>query len=804
MSSLHDSSSLSRTRSTRTPINTLKPAQNPSSRAISSSTTSSVSTVAAPSTITTTAPTAASNISLFLTNLRLLDLDLHPNWPDITTLTFTTKDSVAQAAGGQKKRIQCVEWALYHLFALWDHDEARNKLRPFFPPLDQVQSLNLRAALLRCLEQAKKNGVLGRDAVVRKTMLDECRGERLAEVLAVFSSAVLKKLVAEQHLNDPTGTALVQTLALENRGYTGERSELTALILAHRVSLCRALEEKNAARARFSEFSDLLRYKERTIARRREEVELAAKKTGGPDISDDLKLDIWRTVRNNWSGNECWMEALLYGDSHARKDGLLSAPLDRVWRRVQSGRLAELEDKSAGGLLEQLDGRVQSQRQRLEKWHSFRQEMFARTGPPGSAVKESGEARQRQRGIDLGFRAHENLHLGRMSPRKLARTRPGELHGEYQELIDSLEAQLTSISRNDAQVLSFFQRPTPRVGRVQDSTEATSPEPEFISELSDLEDEPHVSSQPPPQPELAFEQPILRRNRTFKERLSPNGGEHEPAPSSQLRRSATIETRHSTLNGRARRANGSPTRSPERRPSPPPPLSPLRSPPRPTKAVASPERIVTTPSPERVAAQVSPTQQLADQILASIEAASPSPVKKPRHTLSLAERTRLSMVARRNSQVALLKDEDEEADSELDRLPIKRMPMPTISQQGQDDEHEDYEDLVARTRRSMAGFETARQKAQLERRRSQRKSRHVQQTGAGAGRNSSYFSTSTVDELDEEEGDLTTAMDSTLVITEELLSGEGQNDYEAVFMSRPKIKTSPVGTPTRTLSLWDE
>lgn len=65
---------------------------------------------------------STSYIALFLTNLRLLDLDLLPDWPNINALTFTNKD----AAQGQKKRIHCVEWALYQLFSLWDPDEARN------------------------------------------------------------------------------------------------------------------------------------------------------------------------------------------------------------------------------------------------------------------------------------------------------------------------------------------------------------------------------------------------------------------------------------------------------------------------------------------------------------------------------------------------------------------------------------------------------------------------------------------------------------------------------------------------------
>lgn len=60
------------------------------------------------------------NVALFLTNLRLLNLDLRDSWPNITALTFSTSQQ------NQKKRIQCVEWALYQLFALWDPEETRN------------------------------------------------------------------------------------------------------------------------------------------------------------------------------------------------------------------------------------------------------------------------------------------------------------------------------------------------------------------------------------------------------------------------------------------------------------------------------------------------------------------------------------------------------------------------------------------------------------------------------------------------------------------------------------------------------
>jgi hypothetical protein len=57
-----------------------------------------------------------SNIASFLSNLALLDLDLLEDWPGIDIQTFSS----SEGRHGSKQRIRCVEWALYHLFRLWD------------------------------------------------------------------------------------------------------------------------------------------------------------------------------------------------------------------------------------------------------------------------------------------------------------------------------------------------------------------------------------------------------------------------------------------------------------------------------------------------------------------------------------------------------------------------------------------------------------------------------------------------------------------------------------------------------------
>ncbi|KFA77441.1 hypothetical protein S40288_03117 [Stachybotrys chartarum IBT 40288] len=703
-----------------------------------------------------TAPsTSPSSLSVFLTSLKLLDLDLLPDWPGISHQTFVT--TAAGAALGHKKRVQCVEWALFQLFALWDPDETKNKLKPFFPPLDQVQSINLRAALLRALENAKKNGVLGRDAIIRKTMLDECKGERLEEVLAAFSIAVLKKVVADDLAASGLHHALAVSLAFENRGYQGERTELQVLNLAHRVKLRKLIERRSAAQRRYRDFSDLLGVKERGVARRSEEIRLK-QQSSTAGLSPDTLAKTRRTVRNNWAGDEHWMETLLYGSAAADRDRLMGMPFDRVWRRVQQGRLADLEG-SSGGLLEQLDARVKVQNERLEKWKRFRTDLSSgRTIP--SPTKARTAARE-TRGIDFGFGAHEKLRVGRLSHENV--TCGAKMNDEYAGIIKGLRDGLDNLNKKDADPTDFLKQfaSTRHASADRDHLSASNSEPGddgAVSELSELEDdeaEMFPLKQPYKSPSPKLQNP---RRLPARPKLSYSNDSPAASPNSApfLRRRSTLADEDYDI---GLHDIDSPVVSPTRNTkAPKPTLS--QSPTRVCQDV--PEELEVPDSPS------SPTQELADQILQSMNNASPSPTKqaKPRRALSLAERTRLSMV--RGSSMFL---EDEEPE-----LPLSTQTP--VSEEGETTRLvvEETEDLASRTRRSMAGFEKAKQKAQMERRRSQRRSK------VPPRREGSYFPR--VDEDPQEQ----------TMLTEELMAEE---DMEAVFRSRPKIKASPLPSPTR-------
>ncbi|EFQ36208.1 hypothetical protein CGRA01v4_08107 [Colletotrichum graminicola] len=703
-------------------------------------------------------PVSTTHLSLFLTNLRLLDLPSYPDWPGLDAQTFSV----------QKKRIHCVEWTLYQLFVLWDPEEARNKLQPFFPPRDHVQSLNLRAALLRSLDQAKKNGVLGRDAVIRKTMLDECKGERLEEVLAVFSSVVLKKIVAQVSEAEGEYPAVAQQLALEDRGYNTERTELIPLALAHRASIANAMRRKNDARKQYSGLAELLNLKDVAITRRREEIKAASELSKGRDVPDDVKFDTWRMVRNNWAGNEQWMETLLYGDSNARKDGLLSVSFDRVWRSLQSGRLSELEDHGKG-LLEQLDDRVRTQRERLAQWRHFQAKMFGNR--PNLTTNPAPQPKRIKRGVNLAFDLHENLHLGQMSWRKQLAKKSPSLTRDYASLLADCEAELAQVGSAPLIDLSKVLGPRTRQPEKPDINACAreSLGEETVSELSELEDD-------------------IQGLNTGLRRLSPHDDASQPgSPPCRPALTLSHETRRPI--GIKPSSLSPPLLPPDSHTelSIPPPTPPL---PEEEGVTEKPPSRLPSPSPperERKGFSVtfegedsspeppkSPTQELADKILNDMDNASPSPIKrpKPRHTLSLAERTRLSMV--RSSRGIRYDPDDEEEDDALSLQPS----LASINRQMKDITINvtDEDDLVSRTRRSMAGFEASRQKAQLDRQRSLKKSRAQPKT---------------VPVVEEE----TLQLDpDASILAEELMTVE---DMEAVFRSRPRIKTSPAPSPSR-------
>ncbi|KAK3075753.1 hypothetical protein LTR53_000691 [Teratosphaeriaceae sp. CCFEE 6253] len=383
---------------------------------------------------TSTKPVKSAILSLFLTNLRLLDLDLLPDWPSITPASLSNQDTRARLRG--------TEYALYQLFRLYDPATTADKLQPFFPPLEPLQSINLRTALYRCLNDLKKNGVIGKETILRKTMLDECQGDKFWELCLGFSAVVLRKVTLERkhtfarHRHGPPIAERLGTARMVGRS---QEETLVPLVIAHKAALGKLLREKGEMRERFGRMQDVLAEKEVELKERRAAVQETARSK--PSEAQLGKLEaVEANVSRSWVGSKKLQQALIGGRTEA-VDSVLTGPLDAT---VQ----ASSEPSNDSDLLQALERTARRQSQRVRRWQSMYDQLLpskqASTKPTPLAT-QAGSAH-------LRFDKHSTLNP-RDAPEQPPRQR-SETHAlpsnKYDDLLTAMREELRHARRATA------------------------------------------------------------------------------------------------------------------------------------------------------------------------------------------------------------------------------------------------------------------------------------------------------------------------------------------------------------------
>ncbi|RMD39376.1 hypothetical protein DV735_g5751, partial [Chaetothyriales sp. CBS 134920] len=314
------------------------------------------------------------NIALFIRSLHLLDLDLLEDWPGLSEHTFTAR-AVQQNV---QQRVKGVEWALFRLFELFSPTEACDKLRPFFPPLSSLQSVNLRAALLRALTELKKNGLLPKETVVRKTMLDECKGERFEELLAAFSMLVLRKTLAK--------SPSVNISAIPE-------PECVPLILAYRASLRQVLTRRQHVDTQANLKKGQLDRRARSLSQRKARA-LEEIQTIGP-------LERGRVVgllKDAWTGDSQWIQAIIY-ENIQRCDDATGG---------EQGSGDDWQDGGDEGLLHDLNRRVRIQQERLARWTQLEESLPSRPEQQPAPLRAKSDPTPN----GYSFRQHQSIVPG--------------------------------------------------------------------------------------------------------------------------------------------------------------------------------------------------------------------------------------------------------------------------------------------------------------------------------------------------------------------------------------------------------
>ncbi|KAF2091959.1 hypothetical protein K490DRAFT_61407 [Saccharata proteae CBS 121410] len=694
----------------------------------------------------------SNNPALFVTNLRLLNFDLLPDWPDITTQTLSTRD----AQQNQKNRIRCVEWALFRLFEAYDAEETREKLQPFFPPLEPLQSINLRAALYRSLEKLKKNGVLGRETVLRKSMLDECKGDKLTEILVIFSTAVLQKAVLDGGRSRRHVT-IAQRLATAGSVDTGEQASLLPLAIAHKAALTKVLRRKSEQRARYHEFEELLELRSQEIQKQNGQCNAALEILETSEKEPADAGHIQKTLNQNWLGNRDWLGVMIHGDKSHADDRLFGKAFDQIWPTVKEGEPLE-EPSAERGLLEDLEARVKGQQDRLQQWKAF----HARIGQDNNMILGHSTPRKRGSQPNFNFNRHQKLRFGpqgaaRPSEDASLRDQKTQLAREYDGILEAMRSSLDEASR-----VRVERRPPPRPAQPRTTSIPVRPavhdvkvnpaESRGSSKVATVAPQIEVS----PSPAKPFEAEESHTDAGAEDDDSRSAMSPRPVTALSIasdQQSDAFSLLDAYLGGSPEATRPQSTTQQQFSSPPPAPAS-------------EPDSEPPDHSPIDI------EERLAEDILASVAEGTPSPVKKPRPRLSLMERTRMSMMGQSRA-FPIEEAEDEE--------PIK--PLATANPQ-EASEIDKRASLLERTRQSMALMEKLPPRPQPPRARNSisgksRQSLYPVNQWESPRKVSPLFED--IEEVEQQKA------------KEDLFSGDVQ--YENVFKSRPKIAVSPMLSP---------
>ena len=248
-------------------------------------------------------------------------------------------------------------------------------------------------------------------------MFDDCKGEKIQELLASFSTIVLRKVLAAE---DAEKVSIAGRLAIAKKVTTKEHESLLPLAIAHRASLTGLLRRKKELRARYRSFGCTLSAKEKELDRRFEAVVQTQGYLDENEIPDNTVSRLSMLFEKHWQGNPDLVAVVTQGEEHGLRDSLLDRPFHDVWPEVSNGNFDGKSDTNRQGLLQDLEKRVANQESRLNQWKDFKEAM-KRDATPKVVPKaqdlsltrstSNEQERQKRRERDLVFSP-------RKSPRK--------------------------------------------------------------------------------------------------------------------------------------------------------------------------------------------------------------------------------------------------------------------------------------------------------------------------------------------------------------------------------------------------
>ena len=200
-------------------------------------------------------------------------------------------------------------------------------------------------------------------------MFDDCKGDKLQELLSAFSTIVLRKVLASEQVGR---SSIVGRLCFSAKAPSKDHTSLLPLAVAHRSSLRTLLQKKEDLGSTYRDFGHALNQKDRDLIGKFDKVIEAQEFLDKNEPSENTVSRVAKVLDQHWQGDRRLVDIIAQGEEHGLRDVLLDQKFESVWSEVGGSRFDGDISTSRHGLLEDLEKRVDTQNARLQKWKEFK------------------------------------------------------------------------------------------------------------------------------------------------------------------------------------------------------------------------------------------------------------------------------------------------------------------------------------------------------------------------------------------------------------------------------------------------
>ncbi|KAF3938921.1 hypothetical protein ABW19_dt0200737 [Dactylella cylindrospora] len=387
-------------------------------------------------------PTSATTpVSLLLTNLRLLDLPNHPDLP-ITEETFSLGRNKSKA----------FEHIVHHIFNRYDPVECKSRFAGNWPIYEPAQSKNFRAAAIAWLTDLKKTGALHNAVIIRKSMFDDCQGERYEELLLSLSAMALKRVV-ERENSEEIGSSIAFEEALSSQP---DMDTTNILNLAYQHSLKNTLQHRFVEKQKWFLASRRLEERDQLVSDKEQSTALARESRKNLEVKENDITSIWE---KNWVGDQSIYKLLLPEKDHSSEQDMWS---DASFQRLlQTGSFVSKGAPTAdsGAILNEMETSLRVHQKRISRWTEYNEQFLReRAGVKKAAtIKKVSFAADVGGGLGVDFNKHQDLHASAFTLQEGTQLPLPSADDEFGKLFNSMRKELQTIrvSRRRLGTLSY-------------------------------------------------------------------------------------------------------------------------------------------------------------------------------------------------------------------------------------------------------------------------------------------------------------------------------------------------------------